>query len=424
MYTTLSLGAVLDQAGIFIAAVVLTVVAWHVWLSYIQTAFLESIKWALLEVRPPKEVQKSPLAMELVLNALQGGKPEGNFFAKYWKGELILWYSLEIVSIEGKVRFFIRTPDKFKKLIQTQIYAQYPQAEVVEAEDYTQQVPDYKKNGPISLWGTMQVLNKDEVIPIKTYVNYGLDRAIGTLEEEQRIDPITPLLEFMGSLGAGQQAWMQVLVRPVPDRFTVKNKEGIEEPGKKWTDKVKEVVKGMTDALKEKDADGKTVARKMTPSEQEALDSIERNGNKYAYDTAIRMIYLANKDNFDVNAPNAFGASLRQFNANNLNGFKGDKATRVELPWQDIFGTKVDKMKAKMLGGYKKRAFFYGGFDFKLSKFFPSLFTHPNESGGKPFIMTTEELATIFHLPGRVVETPTFSRIEATKAEPPSNLPI
>jgi hypothetical protein len=41
-----------------------------------------------------------------------------------------------------------------------------------------------------------------------------------------------------------------------------------------------------------------------------------------------------------------------------------------------------------------------------------------------PFVLNTEELATIYHFPGRVAETPTFGRIEAKKGEPPSNLPI
>ncbi|MEK7105917.1 MAG: hypothetical protein AAB895_00990, partial [Patescibacteria group bacterium] len=79
------------------------------------------------------------------------------------------------------------------------------------------------------------------------------------------------------------------------------------------------------------------------------------------------------------------------------------------------------KKKKDILSDYKDRSFFYGGFDFKKLK---KYFTHPNKSGETPYILSTEELATIFHLPGRVSETPTFTRIESKKAEPPSNLPI
>ncbi len=38
--------------------------------------------------------------------------------------------------------------------------------------------------------------------------------------------------------------------------------------------------------------------------------------------------------------------------------------------------------------------------------------------------MTVEELATIFHFPGKVATTPTLGRIPSKRAEPPSNLPI
>ena len=38
--------------------------------------------------------------------------------------------------------------------------------------------------------------------------------------------------------------------------------------------------------------------------------------------------------------------------------------------------------------------------------------------------MTSEELATLFHIPGRVSTTTSLERIDAKKAEPPQNLPI
>ena len=40
-----------------------------------------------------------------------------------------------------------------------------------------------------------------------------------------------------------------------------------------------------------------------------------------------------------------------------------------------------------------------------------------------PLVLNSEELATIYHFPGQVAETPTFKRIESKRAEPPQNLP-
>ncbi|HSE56710.1 MAG TPA: hypothetical protein VLB02_01345 [Candidatus Paceibacterota bacterium] len=414
--------ALFGQVAIFIALVVLLIMAWNLWLTYINTLFLNSIKWVLLEVRPPKEVHKSPLAMELVLGALYQTGGVGTWYDRYWKGNLRYFFSLEIVSHEGKVRFLVRTPDRFRKLIESQIYSQYPQAEVFEVEDYTKKIPDYKKGGPIELWGCRFELTKDDPYPIKTYVDYGLDKAVGSLDENQRIDPITPTLEFMGSLGAGEYFWFQILVQPDTKRFSVKNKEGKEESGKDWKDKGREVIKELKGKLLEKDAEGKVMPGTSSQGQKLVIEAIERSINKLGFDCGIRALYLAEKASFNAGAriPSLTGI-LRQFNSSDLNGFKPAETTSFDFPWQDPFGTRLETKKKYLLSDYKNRSYFYGGFSFDDVK---KYFTSPGKSGKKPFILTSEELATLFHLPGTVLETPSFERIEATKGEPPANLPI
>lgn len=416
-------GFLVRHIGVYVVLVLVAVVAWNLWLTYLQMQFLRGIKWVLLEVKPPKEVHKSPQAMELVLNALYQTGGTGNWYDKYWKGNLRNYFSLEIASIEGRIHFYIRTPEKFRKIIESQFYAQYPQGEIFEAKDYTADMPDFTKDGPVSLWGCDFVLTqKEEVIPIKTYVEYGLDRAIGSLDEEQRIDPITPMLEFMGSIGIGENIWFQVNVRAATGRFVVKNKDGVEEPGKAWTDRVKQVIKDFNAGLIVKDAEGKTIeSRRATKGEGAVIEAIERNANKLGFDTAIRALYITKKENFDANRIAGVTGMVRQYGASDYNGFKPANTTSIDMPWQDLMGTKIIKKKSDILKGYRYRGFFYGGFDFdKPTKYF----THPNESGGTPYILSTEELATIFHLPGRVAETPSFTRIESKKGEPPTNLPI
>ena len=74
--------------------------------------------------------------------------------------------------------------------------------------------------------------------------------------------------------------------------------------------------------------------------------------------------------------------------------------------WQDYKDIRVNKKKRRMLNAYKLRSYFYPPYQKKW------------------FVINTEGLATIFHLPGSVSQTPTFARITSKKAEPPSNLPI
>lgn len=417
--TPLSLA--LNIAILVIAAGFLTVLTWNLWLSYIQTVFLKAIKWTLLEVKPPKDVFKSPAAMELVLNALYQTGGTGSWYDKYWKGGLRMFFSLEIVSLEGSIHFYIRTPEKFRKLIESQIYAQYPQAEVFEVEDYMNTIPDFDPKGLINLWGCNFELTKDDPYPIKTYLDYGLDRAVGSLDEEQRIDPITPTLEFMGSIGNGERVLLQIIVRGATERHVVKGKEGPEE-NKKWTDRAKEVIKELNDKLVEKDAEGKKIeSRRATKGELAVIEAIERNANKFGFDAGMRAIYLSDKATFDANRIAALTGMLRQYNTVDFNGFKPSNTTSIDFPWQDMFGKRILGKKKNILDDYRARAHFYGTFDIGT---IGTYFTHPSASGGKQFVLSTEELATLFHLPGRVVETPTFGRLEATKAEPPGNLPM
>ena len=150
-------------------------VAWKFWLHYVQQDFISGIDWVLLEIIPPRDVLRSPQAMELfITNALyhwseKGGKEE------YWQGAVWFWFSLEIVSIDGQVHFFIRTPSRIKSLIETQMYAQYPQAQVKVVEDYTLAVDEISKKSAWNGWGCEFKLTKPEAFPLRTYIDYGLD---------------------------------------------------------------------------------------------------------------------------------------------------------------------------------------------------------------------------------------------------------
>lgn len=381
----------LNKTAIFWAPLGLSLIAWRLWVHYINRLYLSELKWTMLQIKLPKEVHKSPQAMEIVLaNALYQTGGVGTWYHKWWLGNLLAWFSLEIVSIDGNIYFFIRTQTKFKNIIEAQTYAQYPQAEISEVGDYVLRVPPHTKNGEWNMWGTEFVLTEKDPYPIKTYTDYGLDKAIGSLEEEQRIDPITPTLEFMGSLKKGEEVWLQILVRPPANK-------------KAWKERAKAEIKAIRDEHKPK-ADGGAF-EPLTKGEQDKISAIERSVSKFAFECGIRAIYLARKDAFRPENITALLGTFRQYNSENLNGFKPKNATGFEFPWQDLTGNKTVGLKKDILNAYKLRSYFYPPYQ------------------RAPFVLTTEELATIFHFPGRVSETPSFARIDSKKTEPPTNLP-
>lgn len=374
--------------------------AWKWWMQYINRNFIENIKWVLLEIRVPKEVFKSPLAMEIALaNALSQTGGVGTWVQRYWLGNVLNWFSLEMISTEGNVRFFIRTSKNFKMIIENQIYAQYPQAEITEVEDYIVPVMASMNKEPWSLFGSHFILTKEDPYPIKTYVDYNLDQAVEKLKEEQRVDPITPVIELLGSMRPGEHMWFQIMVRAAGKRYL---KPGNWFKKGDWKDEGKDIIK----KLKEDFAGTAEKPKQMSETERQTITAIERSITKVGFDVGIRALYLAKKESFDPFRISAMLGAFKQYNSGYLNGFKPDKTTAFDYPWQDPTGRRVRELKQEMFDAYIRRSYFY----------------QPYEN--KPFVLNSEELATIFHIPGAVSETPQLQRIESTKGEPPTNLPI
>lgn len=372
--------------------VILFMIAKSLWLNYVRALFIaKNFDFVILEVKLPRTIEKTPLAMELVLQAFhQGGT--GNWYERWWEGKVKPWFSLEIVSIEGNVKFLIRTPSKFKRLIESHIYAQYPDIEVHEVKDYISLAPYMQTKEEWSLWGCEFALTKPDPYPIKTYIDYGLDST--QTKEEQKSDPITSLIEFLGNIGRGQQVWIQILIQATGDRFhTPGTLFGMHD----WKDEGKRIVK----ELQEKAGDGKGSKR-----QGEVVSAIERSLGKIAFDCGIRAIYISKRELFDPTNIAGVTGAFRQYSSQDLNGFRPTNTTSFDYPWQDYKDKRLNKKKQAIFDAYVRRSYFYPPYAMK------------------PFVLNSEELATIYHFPGGVAETPTFSRIESRKGEPPPNLPV
>jgi len=115
----------------------------YLWLSYIQEFYKRSIPYIMLELRIPREVRKSPRAMEQVFMSIHGLRNSPNDIAeKWWEGEVTLWFSCELVSFGGDIHFYMRIPKKHRNLIEAALYAQYSDIELAEVtEDYIHRLP-------------------------------------------------------------------------------------------------------------------------------------------------------------------------------------------------------------------------------------------------------------------------------------------
>lgn len=322
------------------------------------------------------------------------------------KGKVRTWFSLELVSLEGRIHFFIYCESRMQKYLESQIYAQYPGTEIKAAEDYAARfnTQDYE------IMAAELQLTKPDPYPIKTYVDYQLDKE---QEEEFKIDPITPMLEFMNTIPENNYVCMQIIVRAHKDEDPDPTK--LFPSFSKKIDNWKVTAKKEVETIKAKsfiDVDEGGAKKKQnvqTDAQKRAIIALERSTTKYAFDTGIRLLNIGKKGSFS----NMYGLMLgmfKQYNSMDLNGFKPRTGTSFDYPWQDPLGWKIKKMRAELLEAYQVRDYFWKS-DYK--------------GDDRPFfVLNTEELATIYHFPGLVAQTPSITRVDSRKVTPPENLPI
>ena len=376
--------------------------------SYTRLKFIKAIKWVLLDLKIPQDPGKSPKATEQIFAALHGTLPPPILWRnRFFKGHMINWISLEIVGIGGETHFYVRTPEQFKKLVQSQIYAQYPDSEITEvADDYINLLPSSLPDDNNDLFGSEIILSKDDYYPIRTYPEFE-EKSSGP-DYVKRIDPLASLAEVMSSLEAGEFIGVQLLIRPTGDGWVKKGQAEMDKlQGKKskaggslMADIVFEIDKLIPGHVEMAKDDKKQEQTQLTSGKQEAIKSAERKMSKLGYECGIRFMYAGPKETFHRAHISGVVGAFKQFALQTVNSFKLNSVTITAGKWP-FKKQKEYKKKLLLLSQYKNRSL-------------PI----------RPFILNTEELATVYHLPDIGVRSPLLPRVEAKKGEPPVGLPI
>ena len=393
------------------------------WVNYIQEKYLRSIEWNLLEIKISGEIEKRPKTMEEFFSGIYSSHDViiDTLYDVYLQGALDVWFSLEIVSIEGDVHFYIRTPIKSRAIIEAQIYAQYPDAEIKEVEDYVTDIPDDIPSKDYEMWGTDMTLGREDAYPLKTYKEFE-DSASGEF-----IDPISNIIEGVSKLGKGEQIWMQILVRATDDEWKreadnlVLDLIGRKKKKKTFSNPLSFIVSEIADIgryilfglfssvnpLEEsekketKEEESISLMLHLSPGEKDIVTAIDNSTKKPGFETDIRWMYLAKRDVFDkIRGCGICFSYFAQFGSQDLNHLYPNSNTKTSAYY---FLTEFRKAirKRKILRKYKRREF-----------------------DKKGYVLNIEELATIFHFPTIEVKAPVAPRVEAKKGKPPAGLPI
>ena len=320
-----------------------------------------------LKILVPRENDKTPLAAEQMFSSLHGILRE-----RIRSADLL---SFEIIaSGEEGIRFYVVCPKDLAKFVEGQIYAQYPNANLEYVENYltAKNMKTFVSVGKIEL-------EKGCIFPIKTFRDFD-------------VDPLAAITSAISDLQKNEEAWIQLVIRPVSNFWQDESKKYISctrEGKNPIGDSVWRKLGGIfVDAFSSSE-DGQITKEvvKLAPGQEEELSKIEEKMLKVGFEFAIRVVAKAEEQMRSEQILRDVVASFKQFTTAHLNNFTNTS---------DFIDAK------KIYENFCKRSLLLDTSD----------------------ILNIEELASVFHLPNISVETPNINWSRARKAEPPMNLPV
>lgn len=182
--------------------------------------------------------------------------------------------------------------------------------------------------------------------------------------KEIPVDPLVSILTSMNKLEVGESIAIQIIVQPTDGSWT--------KMGKKFVSGTKKSESNPEKASYKVDA--------------KQLEAVESKSNKAGFETTIRMVAIAPSSEIAKSHLSNIKASFTQF----------------ESPWNKFSSRKI-----------RLKSLFMTDFIYK----YPLLWSR------KTSVLTTDELASLFHLPNKSVTVPNIHYLKAKRAAAPTDSP-
>lgn len=363
----------------------------------------------LLRIRPAlpdpddKTASRGPIMMESAIAAFH-----------YLKGDSAE-ISFEVGSFGGKIGFFMRSHKSIAGLVESQLYAQYPDIDIEEISPNTFQAGD----GEVVVY-TDLMLTDPEVYPIKRHPQFD-DVMI-----RQNVDTMAGITSTLVRYpDPSMRGHIQVAFRPIEGRYRRRvlkflplltkgmaktwpwygklfTSVHLARGWRWWVYLPLNILMGgfrawfsfmpaAGDLLGPDAKDGGedhhvdiefSSVGKRSHEREDNVAAIADKANRLLFATNVRISVIAKKSAVDVatHKLQEIASSFRQFTLPQSNGFKiGPVKTAAQMPI-----------------GIQKR----------------------------PFALSVEELATLWHFPNVLVKTPNIDWVTSKKLEPPVDLPM
>ncbi len=331
----------------------------------------------LVSVRVPAENERGPLYMDQVLAALHHGNPHR------------LPVTLAFVRVAGEVTLCCRFPELLRAILEGQLYAQYPDANLTTLAD------DAVASTPATETWTAELHLKPDLFPIKRYPQFE-----DTLNR-QTADPITGILTALaGDAQSPLAPRVEITIRPARrKRITRIHRclHHLARPFFRVHTRLARVYIGLATSrwlpIRFLGFLMTRLARRSGEPEMKALDTSgsrlhEREEDlQGASEKAGKLLFEA-RVSISVTAPNAAAQDA--------------KGKLLELA--GTFG---------QFSSHRLASFHFGRMRCNRRR-------RPRLAG---FLLSTEELATLWHPSTSTVRAPTMTTVDSREAEPPVQLP-
>jgi hypothetical protein len=373
----------------------------HYWNHYVRHLAMEDPfrKPVLYEILIPRDIKKSPKAMEIVFDSLHAKWHIGSSYHRRWRGHVPPVFTFELCSHEGEIHFYTYVWDWTKDRVEAALYSQFPNLKLVQIPPEQDYVRRFKGVPP--LWGCNFKLTKGDAYPLKTYHDYELEK---DPKPEHKSDPMLTILEQMATMEKGEYMWYQFMLQ-------------VEyQPNKKggWYEQVQKEIEAIYARATPEypTSDGKIMAGypQIKPMEYELIKSMERSLTKHGFKVGIRGVYI-NMDGMWFKHSQMLWRMFFQYASdggeyfNRLTQDPESGTSGFDWPWEDFMGIRRNARVKKLWDAYCSRGYF----------------TPPHIYD--PIILTAEEVATLYHFPGEESRVMGIHFLESKRGAAPVNLP-
>jgi len=290
--------------------------------------------------------------------------------------------SFEIIAKDGLISFYVACPRMLASMLEKQIQGSYPTARIEQVRMPNIFLSSSKQK--LQAVSAQIKLAKKFVLPIKTYMY---------LES----DPLNGLTNSMSKLGENSAASFQMIIRPTGHEWRgasmVASRKIQEGKTSVASDKfamkamnasmgaITNAVHGTSSENPNQPKDLKTPPQ-YSPMQENLMKALNDKASKNGFEVVMRVVATAPDILTAQSHLQTVTSSFSQFGSPEINNFKISKGNAATLR------------------------------DFVLRRF-----------SGKKFILNTEELATVWHLPNYNIDTPNIHWLMAKELPPPTNLP-